>query len=66
MEVDCVNGGENVVEALVVIEGVEDGVVDEDWLDVSVSRSAVFGVKPFEGVLCHNVFFFDYIYTIAN
>lgn len=66
MEVDCVNGGENVVEALVVIEGVEDGVVDEDWLDVSVSRSAVFNFKPFEFIFCHNAYFFDYIYTIAN
>ena len=52
MEVDCVDGAENVVEALVVIEGVEDGVIDEDWLDGFISSSAVFGVKPFEGVLC--------------
>ena len=57
MEVDCIDGGENVVEALIVIEGVEDGVIDEDWLDVSVSRSAVFNFEPFEFVLCRNAYF---------
>ena len=57
MEVDCIDGGENVVEALVVKEDIEDSVIDEDWLDCGVSRSAVFGVKPFEFVLCHNAWF---------
>ena len=57
MEVDCVDGGENIVETLVVIEGVENGVIDEHGLDGGVSRSAVFSVKPFESVLCHNACF---------
>ena len=44
MEVDCIDGGENVVETLVVIEGVEDGVIDEDWLDGGVSRSFLYAL----------------------
>jgi hypothetical protein len=58
MEVDCVDGSENIVVTLVVIEGVKNGVIDEDWLDSGVSRSAVFGFKPSESVLCHNACFF--------
>ena len=56
MEVDCINGGENIVETLVVKEDIEDGVIDKNWLDGGVSRSAVFGFKPFESVLCHNAY----------
>jgi hypothetical protein len=66
MEVDCIDGSENVVETLVVIEDIKDRVIDEDWLDCGVSRSAVFGVKPFESVLCHNAYFFDYTIYSAN
>jgi hypothetical protein len=66
MEMDCIDGGENVVETLVVIEDIKDRVIDENWLDCGVSRSAVFGVKPFEGVLCHNVYFLITLYYIAN
>jgi hypothetical protein len=66
MEVDCVNGCENIVETLVVKEDIKDSVIDENWLDSGVSRSAVFGFKPSESVLCHNAYFFDYNYTIAN
>ena len=65
MEMDCVDGGENVVEPLIVKEDIEDSVIDEDGLDGGVSRSAKFSFKPFDFIF-HTLDFYGYTYSICK
>ena len=66
MQMNGVDGAEHIVEPVAVKHCVHNRVIDENGLDGFVGSPAVFSFKPFESVLCHIAYFFDYALYVAN